>query len=73
MQLEIRQERLNEIMTAEDPTSWWEDVERGLSYDSQGAISAATALGWFIAYLFTVIDAFTSLQAWAWRLPRWCI
>ena len=64
MRLKIRQERLNEIMTAGGSTSWWENVERGLSYDPQGAVSAATALGWvFFAYLFTVIDAFTSLQA----------
>jgi hypothetical protein len=43
--------------------TWWKDVEDGLGYAPQGVISAATALGWvFVAYVFTVIDAFISLQ-----------
>jgi hypothetical protein len=73
MRLEIQQEHLRTVIAAhrEPPAlntvrqggTWWKDVEDGLSYAPQGVISAATALGWvFVAYVFTVIDAFTSLQ-----------
>jgi hypothetical protein len=42
---------------------WWRIVEHELDYAPQGQVSAATALLWvFIAYVFTLIDAFSSLQ-----------
>jgi hypothetical protein len=42
---------------------WWKNVEHELEYAPQGQVSAATALAWvFVAYIFTVIDSFSSLQ-----------
>jgi hypothetical protein len=56
-------------------------VEEASGYDLQGVVSAMTALGWvFLAYLFTIINTFMSLQpivesrslwAWAWHLLGW--
>jgi hypothetical protein len=73
MRLEVADGELTRIVTeheepprpnsAQQGGTWWRDAENGLGYAGQGAISAATALGWvFLAYLFTVIDAFMSLR-----------
>jgi hypothetical protein len=69
MRLRVRADHLSEVVNAhpeifgQEVGTWWKEVEDGLRYAPQGAVSAATALGWvFVAYLFTVIDAFTSLQ-----------
>jgi hypothetical protein len=46
-----------------DGAIWWRNMQHELNYPPSGTVSATTALGWvFIAYLFTVIDAFQSLQ-----------
>jgi hypothetical protein len=53
---------LASLVVLPDNDQWWRSLAKKLEYANTWTVSAATSIAWvFIAYLFTVIDTFTSL------------
>jgi hypothetical protein len=54
--------QLTALVVLPENNNWWRDLAERLHYTHTWTISSATSVAWvFIAYLFTVIDTFTTL------------
>lgn len=73
---------LASLVVLQENDHWWAELAELLNYTNTWSISAATSIAWvLIAYIFTVIDSFTSIldsvnsngqsvgSVWLWLLP----